>query len=83
MPTAPPFIPALHLQSIRPVTPLNTLDQALHFAGTFSMELQREGTTSRAYRVFASLTHDQFQALVAFLYWRARAEVLEELKRGK
>jgi hypothetical protein len=58
--------------------PLNTLDKALEFAGALSRELEGEKPW-RTYRVFASLTDDRFEALIAFLIWKARGESLKKL----
>ncbi len=58
--------------------PLNTLDKALEFAGELTRELEGERTW-RMYRVFASLTGDRFEALIAFLIWKARGESLKKL----
>ena len=63
--------------------PLNTLDQAIRFASIFSKELQREAKTARAYRVFVSLTEGEFDALVAFLSWRVRGQILKELMKDE
>ncbi len=57
---------------------LNTLDKALEFAGALSRELEGEKTW-RMYRVFASLTSDRFEALIAFLIWKARGDNLKSL----
>lgn len=64
------------------IVPLNTLDKALEFAGALSRELEGEKAW-RAYRVFASLTGDRFEALIAFLIWKARGESLKRPLKEK
>lgn len=51
---------------------LNTLDQALRFARSFSQEIKNDSKSRRIYRTFAALTDNQFEALLAFSIWKVR-----------
>lgn len=51
---------------------LNTLDQALKFAHSYSAEIRQDAKARRIYRSFLALTHNQFEALLAFSIWKVR-----------
>ncbi len=57
--------------------PLNTLEQALSIARILRQELEREDKNSRLLSVFASLTANYLEALIAFLIWKARSSDLK------
>jgi hypothetical protein len=63
--------------------PLNTVDRALAFAGEVSQELKREHRAWRMYHVFSSLAQDPFEALLAFLIWKARGESYRRFSRAR
>lgn len=57
----------------RPADPaLNTLDQALRFAHSYSQEIRKDSKSRRIYRSFAALAETQFEALLAFSIWKVR-----------
>lgn len=51
---------------------LNTLDQALRFAQSYSSEIRQDAKARRIYRSFLALTNNQFEALLAFSIWKVR-----------
>ena len=51
---------------------LNTLDEVLAFAHTYSVEIRSDAKARRIYRTFAALTNNQFEALLAFSLWKVR-----------
>ncbi len=62
--------------------PLNTLDAALELAKTLREELEREPKNWRLLQVFASLTANYLEALIAFLIWKTRAKERRAAKRS-
>lgn len=50
--------------------PVNTLEQALHFARLFANEIRQDTKSRRLYRNFVALTNNQFEALLAFSLWK-------------
>ncbi len=57
--------------------PPNTLETALALAKTLREELDRDQKNWRLLQVFASLTADYMETLIAFLIWRIRRVSLE------
>lgn len=51
---------------------LNTLDQALRSARTYSTEIRQDANARRVYRTFLALSKNQFEALLAFSIWKVR-----------
>ncbi len=62
--------------------PLNTLEQALSIARLLRQELEREDKSWRQLQVFASLTANYLEALIAFLIWKARASDSKNARPG-
>ncbi len=60
--------------------PLNTLEKALDIARTLREELERENKNWWLLEVFASLTANYLEALIAFLIWKARANESRQAK---
>jgi hypothetical protein len=52
--------------------PLTTLEQSLAIARLLRRELEREDKNGRLLQVFASLTANYLEALIAFLIWKSR-----------
>ncbi len=61
--------------------PVNTLESALALARQVSRDLRQERRTRQNYQLFAALTGDELEALLAFLIWRARGESIRHLLR--
>ncbi len=62
--------------------PVNTLEQALQLARALARDLkQQESKTRKSYRVFAALAPNDWEALAAFLIWKARGETIKEFWR--
>lgn len=51
---------------------LNTLDEVIAFAHSYSEEIRGDAKARRIYRTFAALTNNQFEALLAFSLWKVR-----------
>ncbi len=68
------------MKDARPLLPPNTLETALELARTLREELEREDKNRRLLQVFASLTANYLEALIAFLIWKTRAS--ESQKAG-
>ncbi len=52
--------------------PLTTLEQALSIARSLRAELEGDGKNMRLFKIFAALSANYLEALIAFLIWKSR-----------
>ncbi len=52
--------------------PLTTLEQALSIARSLRAELEGDNKNSRVFKIFAALSANYLEALIAFLIWKSR-----------
>ncbi len=61
-------------------TRINTLDEALRSAEILMRDLSnQESEAYQRYRIFSALAPDESAGLIAFLIWRTRGEILQEV----
>ncbi len=63
------------MQDPNPI-PLTTLEQALSIARSLRVELEGDGKNSRLFKIFAALSANYLEALIAFLIWKSRRNSL-------
>lgn len=60
--------------------PLNTLEFTLERSRSLAMALRREARARRHFQIFQTMAADRFEALVAYVFWRVRGELMTELR---